>query len=368
MKLCVICFAEIPKGQELRYPGWGYYGEKFVHRICLLNKVAELCEDERYDRILRFLIDYEEKKAPQDHAINLTKGSADVVWEREDVNLSPQEFKKLLDSKVVAVIFSSRGGARKTCSLAQREVIREFLNKKVEAAPAVRETTQVVAAMEIDESIFEPVIGYDDVKRNLSKALKSGVRQSWLFEGMPATAKSLFLMCVEAAFGGKCYYVTGSRTTGAGLTQALMNYEPKVLLIDEIDKVPQDALSVLLSVMETGDVIQTKHNRHQRVKVETIVIAACNSSRRLPPELLSRFKPYHIKFKPYTRDEFIRVCEGFLSKFEGIDGELGRYIGEKVYDELKDADVRGARGIARMLQGKTRDEVDEQIEFIKRYR
>ncbi|MFC1916544.1 AAA family ATPase [Chloroflexota bacterium] len=49
--------------------------------------------------------------------------------------------------------------------------------------------------------------------------------------------------------------------SGAGLTAVFFNYQPRILLLDEIDKIHMDATAVLLSMMESGDVLETKYKR-----------------------------------------------------------------------------------------------------------
>jgi len=356
---CVVCFEEV-KTDGLRYPAWYQEGERFIHKNCLLNKVAEICQEERYEKMLKYIISYEEEHKGDSWAIEYSGGSVDSAWDRGTIKLKSQEIRKLLDYRVIGTILSTNKNA--TYALCGRDLIKQFLQKST-----VTLTQDKVITPKIDESIFSPIIGYDEVKRNLILSIKSEKKIHWLFEGVPASSKTLFLSCIERSLGEKCYYSTGSRTTGVGLTEALLLYNPAVLIIDEIDKVSQDALSVMLSVMESGDVVQTKHRTHLKVKVNTMVIGACNSSIFLPAELLSRFKPYHLYFGPYSKDEYIGVCRGYLNKFENTPVNLASYIGERTWKEFS-ADVREARGIARMLTKKTKGEVDEQITFLKKYR
>jgi len=124
------------------------------------------------------------------------------------------------------------------------------------------------------------------------------------------------------------------------------------------------ALSVLLSLMETGDVLETKYRRHGGVRLDTIVIGALNTSKGLPPELLSRFE-FHLYFPKYTKDEFISTCQKYLSLRENITSELARYIGETVWSE--GGDIRTARAITRILEEKTTREVDRVMDFLRRY-
>ena len=220
--------------------------------------------------------------------------------------------------------------------------------------------------LEVPEDIFAPIVDYDDVKELITDALRGNRRVHWLMIGPPATAKSLFLLCIERALEGQVYYATGSRVSGPGLTEALMTRRPKALLLDEVDKMPHDALSVLLSVMESGEIIETKYRKERRAKVDTIVFGAANTDRNIPPELMSRFD-YPLYFKPYGREEFINVCVGYLTRFEETQEGIARYAAERCW-EAGMRDVRKVRGVIRMLRKPAFEEVDRLVKFQVKYR
>ncbi len=161
------------------------------------------------------------------------------------------------------------------------------------------------------------------------------------------------------------YPATGSRLSGAGLTDAFFNYQPRILLLDEIDKIPMDATAVLLSVMENGAVLETKYKRHRELKLDLVVFAAGNSDRTIPPELLSRFDT-KLYFPPYSFEDFVLVCKGYLSRYENVPGRLAEYIGRETWCQL-DKDVRTARGIARRLREHTTDDVNRVVRFLSKY-
>lgn len=167
--------------------------------------------------------------------------------------------------------------------------------------------------------MFSCIIGYEDIKEEIKSTLIRGKKNHYLLVGPPATAKSLFLM--ELGRLGSTYMATGSRVTGAGLTDALFTYQPKVLLLDEIDKLSLDATAVLLSAMETGDVLVTKHKTHRQLKLNLVVFAAGNTDRNIAPELLSRFDT-KLHFSPYSFADFIAVCRGYLSAYERVSEEM----------------------------------------------
>ncbi|MEM2355499.1 MAG: hypothetical protein QXH20_04280 [Candidatus Bathyarchaeia archaeon] len=88
--------------------------------------------------------------------------------------------------------------------------------------------------MRVRSDIFRDIVGHDDVKRLLLKALKSygdGLPVHFLLCGEPSSAKTMFLLALRRLKDS--YYLLGSRCSRAGLTSILVEKRPKVLLIDE---------------------------------------------------------------------------------------------------------------------------------------
>src|SRR6266487_3109047 len=85
------------------------------------------------------------------------------------------------------------------------------------------------------DKIFEDVVGYDDIKKVFSMALKSDEPIHVLLVGPPASAKTLFLEAMMHKLGDKqAYFATGSSSTKAGVINMLFMKEPKNLMVDEI--------------------------------------------------------------------------------------------------------------------------------------
>jgi Holliday junction DNA helicase RuvB len=217
--------------------------------------------------------------------------------------------------------------------------------------------------LDIPDSLFECIIGYDDLKDEIKFTLREESKNHYLFVGPPATAKSLFLMEIGRLSGS--YPAAGSRVSGAGLTDVFFNYQPRILLLDEIDKIPMDATAVLLSAMESGDVLETKYKRHRGLKLDLVVFAAGNSDSTIPPELLSRFDT-KLYFPPYSFEDFVSVCKGYLSGYENVPDGLAEYIGRETWQQL-DKDVRTARGVARRLRETSTTDVDRVVRFLRKY-
>ena len=126
-----------------------------------------------------------------------------------------------------------------------------------------------------------------------------------------------------------------------------------------------DVFSVMLGLMESGEILETKSKKSRGIKLDTMVIAACNSSAKMPREFLSRFA-LHITFPAYTREEFIDVCKGFLSRAEDCPLEVAEYIGRSVFDNGL-GDVRKARGVWQLMTSPSDEEVERVIRLMLKY-
>lgn len=245
---------------------------------------------------------------------------------------------------------------------------RSSTHYRLQDARATKTALQLVGeAQKIEEEpfvvpydLFDDVVGYDDIKEVFLKALEVG-KVHFLLKGPPASAKTLFLLCLEGL--PRSRYVLGSRMSKAGLTEYLITYKPKVLLLDEFDKLnrPGD-YGVVLSLCETGRVTEMIYGKTRDEQLDTIVFACCNRVKGIPEEVLSRFQP--LKFEPYTRTQFINIVENVLKR-RGMKEDLALYIAKAVWDGLESHDPRQAIRIARLA--KTRKEVDRLLDIIKKY-
>lgn len=215
--------------------------------------------------------------------------------------------------------------------------------------------------LELPEDMFEPIEGYPDMKEVVFKVLKADKPVHLLFTGVPASAKTMFLMELSRIKGA--VYILGSQSTKAGIAETLFDLKPKLLLVDEIDRIGTKDIAVLLSLAETGIVSETKYGKRRETKLLTKIFAASNSL-NMPKELISRFMVFH--FKPYTREEFIKVAMSILIKRENIEQGLASYIAQKVWGLPQSfPDPRQALRIARLA--KTKNEVDTLLSIMARY-
>ena len=120
------------------------------------------------------------------------------------------------------------------------------------------------------EEIFNDIIGYNNVKRLFNMALESNEQVSILLSGPPASAKTMFLESLRKLKSS--YLIDGASTTKSGLIDCLFLNNPKYLLIDEIDKMSTKDQAMLLNLMETGIVSETKHNKTRTTIMKTSVL------------------------------------------------------------------------------------------------
>jgi len=275
-----------------------------------------------------------------------------IYWDWQHVAVPWQIIQKLVLADLLEVV----GGRNKAYLLKDREAVRALIQRAEEKEEWEAER------LEVPEDLFSPILGYDDVKQIVLKALQGDKPTHFLFVGPVATAKSLFLEEIGRIRGSS--YHLGSSSTKAGLTQFLLDARPRILLIDEFDKMRLEDYAVLLSLMESGKVVETKFGRRHEEHMDVWVFASCNRTKGIPPEVISRFKPFVFHFRQYTAEEFKAVVKKFLVEREGVSPELASYIADKVSPFTRD--VRAARGLARHC--KSRKEVDEYIKTILKYK
>ncbi len=302
------------------------------------------------------------KKAYETEYVNKNKTERCFsAWQSFQVGASRSDIMRLHAEELIYI--SSRLSAGQGSTNHYR--LTEKGIKLVQASMTEHESEFSIAKEEVLEAM-NLIIGFDDVKARIAKAVTDRDKTHFLLEGPPACAKSLMLEAVYTAVGTEhAYLAFGSRTSGAGLSDQLFNQRPAVLVLDEADKMDKDTRSVLLGLLETGDIIETKSRKTRGIKLNTQVLAACNKSSKFTPEFISRFAA-HLYFPRYTREEFLDVCVGFLTRAENAPLDIARLIGKMVYDNDL-GDIRKARGVWKLMAEPTEDEVLSAIKFMVNY-
>ncbi|MCK5235895.1 MAG: ATP-binding protein [Deltaproteobacteria bacterium] len=275
-------------------------------------------------------------------------------WEYYTIGASREDVKRLIEAGFIIIHVKTSTLTKYRLSEKGRGFVAETLME--------REHRRVPAA-DI-KTAMNLVVGFEDIKGAIAQAIESRRRINFLLEGPPACAKSIMLEGVRSVVLDS-YMAFGSRTSASGLSDALFEHQPSVLLLDEADKMHMDVYSVLLGLMESGEILETKSQKTRGIKLDTILIAACNSTKKMPQEFLSRFA-LHVRFPTYTREEFIEVCEGFLARAESCPKDLASLIGQCVYD-YGIGDVRKARGVWMLMTAPTKEEVHRVVRLMVKY-
>ena len=209
---------------------------------------------------------------------------------------------------------------------------------------------------------FENIVGNDDTKLILNKAIQSRKPVHVLLVGKPGSAKTMFLTEIMRSVR-ECYFTIGSNTTKAGLVNQLFEKEPKYLLIDELDKMSGNDQVSLLHLMETGIISETKVKKTRQLELVSWVFATANKCEKIIEPLLSRFVV--LKVPEYTFEEFTDVAIRRLAK-EKIDNYIATIIAEKVWNELGSRDTRDVIKVGRLANDG--QQVSYVIDIMKKHR
>jgi hypothetical protein len=207
---------------------------------------------------------------------------------------------------------------------------------------------------------FYNIRGYDDIKDIIRRALDAEDNYNLLFIGSPASAKTLFLLgSLDMRKDG--VYFDGSNTTSR-ILDVLEEERPKLICIDELDKMSRQFQNQLLNFMESGRIKVDQMRRHYDFEIKGAkVFATCNEINKLSKPLASRFSKL---FLPrYTEQQFIDVSVKVLPK---IGENMARYIGFTVFKN--GGDIRDVMSVGKLIRkGDGPQEVERMINTMIKY-
>jgi Holliday junction resolvasome RuvABC ATP-dependent DNA helicase subunit len=215
-----------------------------------------------------------------------------------------------------------------------------------------------------EDKFFSNIVGYSDIKKLLLKSIVSKNPVNILLTGPPSSSKTVFLLEILEGLNNT-YLVDGTGVSGPGIMDHLFSNNTKYLLIDEIDKMKRIDQAVLLNVMETGIVSETKAKGKTRQKsVKLWIFATSNEAEKLSEPLRSRFIELHLD--EYTYEEFVDIARRLLKKRYHLDIRIADKIGYAVWNKMKSKDIRDALNIAKLT--KSSEDIDWLIEVQVKYR
>src|SRR5206468_10006431 len=137
---------------------------------------------------------------------------------------------------------------------------------------------------------------------------------------------------------------------------------PRLLLIEELEKMNLADQTALLHLMETGIISETKMRKTREMELTSWVFATGNSCDNLIEPLLSRF--VILEVPEYSFEEFIDIAISRLAK-EKINRDIATIMAEKVWTVLNSRDIRDVIKVARLVTNQ--EDISRIIGVMKRY-
>ena len=147
--------------------------------------------------------------------------------------------------------------------------------------------------------------------------------------------------------GGK----DGSNTTNRVL-DVLEEERPKIICIEELDKMPKQFQEKLFNFVESGHIKVDQMRKQYDFGIKGEVFAACNEITRLSRPLQSRFR--RLLLPTYTEEQFLEVSAKVLPKLKITD-----IIGKAIWDQR--GDIREVISIGKLVR---KDDGDKEVEQI----
>jgi len=218
-----------------------------------------------------------------------------------------------------------------------------------------------------DSQIFDTIVGYHGIKRTFIRSLKSKDPVHILLVGPPGQAKTMFLKSILRVFGhNKAFFTVGGNASKSGLIDVLFEMRPKYLLVDEIEYLKSEYQTILLSLMETGILTQTLHNKVRQTHLKTWVFATSNGVRRLSEPLLSRFRVMYMS--EYEFSLFYEISVKRLLA-EGLSDHAADEIAKSVWEQLPNPNIRNCMQIGHLVKNESNIPmaIADEIQNFKEY-
>jgi len=200
------------------------------------------------------------------------------------------------------------------------------------------------------DNIFNNIYGHEDIKQIMQIALRAEQPVHVLLTGEPGCGKTQFLENIKGYYKDRAYFTIGAHSTKAGMLDYLFEKRPRFLLIDEIEHMPAKDQAVLLSLMQSQILSETKYRKTRQTQLRCSVFATSNSTKKMLDPLLSRF--VMIIVEKYSYEEFKDIAMKVLTERENVEDEnLAMTIIDEVWKKSSDnANIRDVIKIARLAK------------------
>ena len=176
---------------------------------------------------------------------------------------------------------------------------------------------------------FSSIRGYSDIKDIITRALDSEDSINILLWGDPSSSKTMFLM--ELAKEKGAVYFDCTNTTSR-ILDILEQERPKIILLDEVEKMNRVFQSQLLNFLESGHIKVDQMKRRYDFTIKGAkVFASANDLNKLSAPLMSRFRRLHLP--KYIKDQFLKIAVKVCPK---LPQETALLIGQEVWNQKGD--------------------------------
>lgn len=186
------------------------------------------------------------------------------------------------------------------------------------------------------ESYFEHLYGLDAHVQRIRKALEAGLMSNWLHRfncsliGPPGCGKSDVCQSLKRALGDEAVLeFDATATTAAGAIKELAEREilPRIIVVEEIEKADEKAMSFLLAALDLrAEIRKTTARATIQRDTKLFAVATVNNHelffRQQAGALASRFSN-KIWFKRPTREMLQMILEREVSKMQGDFAWIG---------------------------------------------
>jgi replication-associated recombination protein RarA len=216
-----------------------------------------------------------------------------------------------------------------------------------------------------EDRFFSDIHLYDDLKLLLSRMLVSKKAVHCVLVGPPASGKTMFLLSIQKSMKD-VFFIDATNASGPGIVDKLFAYpRTRIILIDEIEKLPKKDQNMLLNLLETGTLVSTKVRKTQEMKFTGIrLFATSNDIEQLSKPLRSRLMEFHLP--EYDFSEFREIVVKLAADRYRLGREIADELAFVVWHEMGTKDVRDALQLARLVR--SLDDVEKFARIIMKYK